>query len=76
MNEMNYIYTMLNNHNYCLSKGADFIFSQKKINKAISWFAVATVAYILVNDGVCAKQEKRIKKLEQEIEELKSSKGE
>lgn len=49
---------------------------QKKINRSIAFCAISVAANIVVLHCICDEHDKKIKKLNKEIEELKKPKGE
>lgn len=73
---MNYIFKNLQNTEKVLDKVCRGMRNQTKINKNMTFFAIAVTANLISREVEREKLEARIRKLEKEIEELKCSEGE
>lgn len=77
MSEMvNYIFRSLQNSERRLDIVSRTIGKQRKFNKSVTFFAVAVTANLIVGEIERREQAVKIKKLENEIEELKRLEGE
>lgn len=77
MNEiMNYIFGSLRDSEKALVAIQRQLKSQARVNKSIEFFAIIMLLNIVVSTKVEKEQTKRIRKLEETIEELKCNKGE
>ena len=76
METLNYIFGNLCSTEKAIRHIGKCLVHQNKINKQFATFAlVAATHAVLVNIYIC-EQDKKIKKLSKEIEELKETKGE
>lgn len=76
MNEiMNYIFGSLRDSEKALVAIQRQLKSQARVNKSIEFFAIVMLLNIVVNTKVEKEQTKRIRKLEETIEELKCNNG-
>lgn len=73
---MSYIFRSLQTSERRLDAISKAVCGQRRFNKSIVFFAVAVTANLVVGEVERGKQAARIKKLENEIEELKRSEGE
>lgn len=77
MNEaVGYIFTHLRGTEKIIGSVLKNLKLQKTFNSRVCAFAVATSAFTVVAAKQMIEQEKKIKKIEKELEELKQTKGE
>lgn len=73
---VNYIFGRLKTTENCIGIISKALKSQKKFNSAVTLFAVVTTANIIVVDLKRKEFEKKVSRLEKELEDLKAEKGE
>lgn len=73
---MNYIFSNMANTEVSLKHINKILQNQSKLNNNIMIFSVAVIAYMVMAERDRRRQEKEIKRLSKEIEELKHSEGE
>lgn len=73
---MNYIFSNMANTEVSLKKINKILQNQSKLNYDVMMFSVAITAYAVTAERARRRQEKEIKRLSKEIEELKHSEGE
>lgn len=73
---MNYIFSNMANTEVSLKRINKILRNQSKLNNNVMIFSVAVTAYVVMAERDRRRQEKEIKRLSKEIEELKRSEGE
>lgn len=73
---INYIFSNMANTEVSLKRINKILRRQSKVNNNFMIFSVAMTAYAVMAERDRCRQEKEIKRLSKEIEELKGSEGE
>lgn len=73
---INYIFSSLQQIENAIQKLGNVAAKQTKFNRSVAVFALIMVSYAIAVEINISEQNKKIKKLGDEIKELKSTKGE